>query len=112
MTELNIEGFESVKTWRRDLSDQWGGDPIGEEPAKLHALTRFCEFVGEDPDAIIARCFRVRKSDGERVISAKWRAHYAERIREFRERNPDLDSQRLAADVLSFLIHNGVLLQV
>ncbi|HVA78298.1 MAG TPA: hypothetical protein VNF27_10405 [Candidatus Binataceae bacterium] len=112
MTERIIEDFESVKTWRRDLSDQWGGDPIAEEPAKLQALTRFCEFVGEDPDAIVARCFRVRKSDGERVISAKWRAHYAERIREFRQRNPDENSQRLAADVLSFLIHNGVLVQV
>ena len=112
MTERTIEGYESVRTWRRDLSDQWGGDPIAEEPEKLQALARFCEFVGEDPDTIIGRCFRVRKSDGERVISAKWRAHYAEKIREFRERNPDHESQRLGANVLSFLIHNGVLIQV
>jgi hypothetical protein len=112
MTEATIEGYESVKTWRRDLSDQWGGDPIAEEPEKLQALAQFCEFVGEDPDTIIGRCFRVRKSDGERVISAKWRAHYAEKIREFRERNPDHESQRLGANVLSFLIHNGVLIQV
>lgn len=112
MTEATIEGYESVRTWRRDLSDQWGGDPIAEEPEKLQALARFCEFVGEDPDTIIGRCFRVRKSDGERVISAKWRAHYAEKIREFRERNPDHELQRLGANVLSFLIHNGVLIQV
>ncbi|HUY26729.1 MAG TPA: hypothetical protein VMV27_04865 [Candidatus Binataceae bacterium] len=111
MTELAIERFESVRNWQRDLSDQWGGDPISEEPEKLIALARFCEFVGEDPDAIIARCFRVRKSDGERVISTKWRAHYAERIRKFRESNQDQNSQRLAADVLSFLIHNGVMVQ-
>jgi hypothetical protein len=112
MTEQAIEGFESVRTWRRDLSDQWGGDPISEEPEKLAALGQFCEFVGEDPDTIVARCFRVRKSDGERVISAKWRAHYAEKIREFRARNQAENSRRLAADVLSFLIHNGVLVQV
>jgi hypothetical protein len=112
MTEQAIDAYDSVKTWRRDLSDQWGGDPIAEEPEKLEALARFCEFVGEDPDAIIARCFRIRKSDGEHVISAKWRAHYAQKIREFRERNPDPESQRLAANVLSFLIHNGVLLQI
>jgi hypothetical protein len=107
-----IESYESVKTWRQDLCEQWGGDPIAEEPEKLEALSRFCEFVGEDPDAIIARCFRVRKSDGERVISVKWRAHYADKIREFRDRTPDDNSRRRAADVLSFLIHNGVALQV
>ena len=107
-----IQGYESVRTWRRDLSDQWGGDPIAEEPERLEALARFCDFVGEDPDTIIGRCFRVRKADGERVISAKWRAHYAEKIREFRERNPDPASQRIGVNVLSFLIHNGVLVQV
>jgi len=112
VTGDTIERYESVRTWRRDLSDQWGGDPIAEEPERLEALARFCEFVGEDPDTIIGRCFRVRKVDGERVISTKWRAHYAEKIREFRERNPDRDSQRIGANVLSFLIHNGVLLQV
>ncbi len=112
MTEQTIDSFNSVRTWRRDLSDQWGGDPIAEEPEKLQALQRFCEFVGEDPDAIVARCFRVRKSDGEQVISIKWRAHYAQKIREFREQNQDQESQRLAANVLSFLIHNGVLVQV
>ena len=112
-TEQAIEGYESVRRWRRDLSDRWGGDPIAEEPEKLQALARFCEFVGEDPDTIIGRCFRVRKSDGERVISTKWRAHYAQKIREFRERDGDQESsKRLGADVLSFLIHNGVSIQV
>ncbi len=112
MTEQAIEGYESVRTWRRDLSDQWGGDPIAEEPGKLRALARFCEFVGDDPDTIIGRCFRVRKSDGERIISSKWRAHYAGKICEFREHSGDQESHRLGADVLSFLIHNGVLVQV
>jgi hypothetical protein len=112
MSEQPIEGYESVRTWRRDLSDQWGGDPIAEEPDKLQALARFCEFVGEDPDTIIGRCFRIRKSDSERVVSVKWRGHYAEKIREFRDRNPDQESRRLGANVLSFLIHNGILVQV
>lgn len=59
MTEQVIEGFESVKAWRRDLCDQWGGDPIAEEPARLDALSRFCEFVDEDPDTIVARYLQV-----------------------------------------------------
>src|SRR5690349_6938780 len=107
---MQMEDYGSVKTWRRDLSEQWGGDPLAEEPERLAALERFCAFVGEDPDAIVARCFRIRKSDGERVISAKWRSHYAGKVKEFRDRNAD--AQRLAADVLSFLIHNGVMLQI
>ena len=84
MTEQPIEGYESVKAWRRDLSEQWGGDPIAEEPERI----------------------------GDHVISAKWREHYAQKIKEFRERYQDEESRRLAANVLSFLIHNGVLLQI
>lgn len=112
MDDRTIENYDSVKLWRKDLCEQWGGDPIAEEPEKLVALSRFCEFVGEDPDAIIARCFRVRKSDGERVISIKWRAHYADKIRAFRDQSQDDNAKRQAADVVSFLIHNGVSLQV
>ncbi len=112
MSEQTIEGYESVRTWRRDLSDQWGGDPIAEEPEKLHALEQFCEFVGDDPDTIIGRCFRVRKSDGERVISNKWRTHYAQKIKEFRDRGSEPEAPSSSKDVLSFLIHNGVMLQV
>jgi len=51
----------------------------------------------------------VRRRAGNQL---KWRAYYAQKIREFREQNPDQESQRLAANVLSFLIHNGVLVQV
>jgi hypothetical protein len=109
--ERSIQDYQSVRTWRRDLSEQWGGDPIGEQPEKLHALEQFSEFTGDDPDTIVERCFRVRKSDGERVISSKWRAYYAQKVKEFRARNPVLQSQRLATDVLSFLIHNGVMVQ-
>ncbi|HVN63455.1 MAG TPA: hypothetical protein VMT58_02370 [Candidatus Binataceae bacterium] len=104
-----IENCESVRTWRRGLIEQWGGDPLAEEPEKLAALASFCAFIGEEPDIVVTRCFRIRKSDGERIISTKWRAHYAAKVKEFRERNAD--SPRLAADVLSFLIHNGILLQ-
>jgi hypothetical protein len=112
MLERPLEEYQAVKTWRHALSEQWGGDPIAEEPERLLALQRFCEFTGDDPDTIVERCFRVRKSDGQRVISNKWRTHYAQKVKELRDSNPDPQSPRLAADVLSFLIHNGVMLQV
>jgi hypothetical protein len=105
-----IGEYQSVKTWGDGLRNQWGGDPLAEEPEKLQALEAFCAFVGEDPDAIIGHCFRIRKADGERVLSSKWRTHYAERIKAFRVQ-PSSDGPRRAAAVLGFLIHNGVLIQ-
>jgi len=105
-----IAAYQSVATWEDGLRTQWGGDPLGEEPEKLQALEAFCVFVGEDPDTIVAHCFRIRKSDGERVLSSKWRTHYAERIKAFRAQ-PSPDGPRRAAAVLGFLIHNGILIQ-
>ncbi len=107
-----ITEYASVATWAEGLRQQWGGDPLGEEPDRLAALETFCEFVGEEPDAIVGRCFRVRKADGERVLSTKWRGHYADRIKEFRAQQAAANGPRQAAAVLSFLIHNGVLIQV
>jgi hypothetical protein len=107
--DATISACRSVEVWREGLRAQWGGDPLMEEPDKLRALEDFCVFVGEDPDAIVARCFRVRKSDGERVLSSKWRGHYAEKIKAFRTLTPD--GARRAAAVLGFLIHNGILIQ-
>jgi hypothetical protein len=107
--DATISACPSVQVWREGLRAQWGGDPLAEEPDKLRALQDFCAFVREDPDAIVARCFRIRKSDGERVLSSKWRAHYAEQIKAFRALTPD--GARRAAAVLGFLIHNGVLIQ-
>jgi hypothetical protein len=112
MLERPLGDYESVRTWRRDLSEQWGGDPLTEEPEKLHALAAFCEFTGDDPDTMVQRCFRVRKSDGERVISNKWRTHYAQKIKEFGDPASATDAPRASKDVLSFLIHNGVMVQV
>ena len=106
-----IAAYQSVLTWGEGLRQQWGGDPLAEEPEKLRALEDFCAFVGEDPDTIVQRCFRIRKADGARVLSDKWRAHYADKIKEFRARRPAPDGPRGAAAVLGFLIHNGVLIQ-
>jgi hypothetical protein len=105
-----VGAYASVAAWGEGLRRQWGGDPLAEEPEKLQALEQFCAFVGEDPDAIVARCFRVRKADGARVLSSKWRAHYAEKIKLFRGQSAT-DGPRRAAAVLGFLIHNGVLIQ-
>jgi hypothetical protein len=102
--------YRAVVTWGDGLRTQWGGDPLAEDPEKLQALQAFCTFVGEDPDTIIGHCFRIRKADGARVLSTKWRAHYAERVKAFRAQS-STDGPRHAAAVLGFLIHNGILIQ-
>ena len=104
-----ITEFDTVKAWAEGLRNQWGGDPLAEEPEMLDALVRFCDFVGEEPDAIVGKLFRIRKADGERVLSVKWRTHYADKVKEFRDRQTE--GQRWGSDVLSFMIHNGVLIQ-
>jgi hypothetical protein len=105
-----ISAYQAVTTWGDGLRKQWGGEPLAEEPEKLQALEAFCEFVGEDPDTIIGHCFRIRKADGARVLSTKWRTHYAEKIKAFRLQH-STDGARRAAAVLGFLIHNGILIQ-
>src|SRR5439155_14073065 len=75
-----ITEFDTVKTWGEGLRKQWGGDPLAEEPEMVQALVEFCEFVGEDPDSIVVKLFRIRKADGERVLSVKWRRHYADKV--------------------------------
>ena len=104
-----ITEFDSVKGWAEGLRKQWGGDPLIEEPEMVDALVRFCDFVAEDPDAILGKLFRIRKADGERVLSVKWRTHYADKVKQFRAEQ-GADGQRRASDVLSFMIHNGVLI--
>jgi hypothetical protein len=81
-----IAEFDTVKTWGEGLRKQWGGDTI------------------------VAKLFRIRKDDGQRVLSVKWRRHYADKVKEFRAQGGD-NRQRRGADVLSFMIHNGVLIQ-
>ena len=109
--ERPLTAYQSVATWAEGLRQQWGGDPLAEEPDKLEALQAFCAFTGEHPDAIVQRCFRIRKADGARVLSNKWRTHYADKVKAFRVNGGAIDGPRRAAAVLGFLIHNGVLIQ-
>ena len=114
-----VTDYASVAAWREGLVRQWGDDVLAEDPAMTAALEEFCAFVGEDPDQIVAKLFRIRKSDGERVLSAKWRTHYADKIKEFRDRSaadgPTAEARSgraKATAVAGFMIHNGVLIQV
>ena len=107
-----IEEYESVGTWRNGLREQWGSDSLEEEPEKLETLAAFCEMIEKDPDELVAFCFLRRKRTGERFGSLKRREEVVEQLREFRNQSglTGVSARKLVNDVLSFLIHNGVLM--
>ena len=108
--ERPIEQYESVATWAKGLREQWGGDPLAEEPEKLAGLAAFCEFDGRDPDELLAFCFLRRKETGVRFASVKRREAVAEQLRAFRTASglSGTEARRLVSNLLSFFIHNGV----
>ncbi len=107
-----IGDYESVADWAKGLREQWGGDPLAEEPEKLESLAGFCEFTGQDPDELVAFCFLRRRETGERFGSVKRREEVAERLRGFRQARgvSGTEARKLVSEVLSFLIHNGILM--
>ncbi len=112
MPEQAIDSYDSVVRWRDGLIRQWGGDPLAEEPEKLEHLARFLTYLGKDPDEAVAFCFLRRKETGERFASAKRREVLVGDLRGFRDEMPErgLAARRVTANVLSFFIHNGILI--
>jgi hypothetical protein len=109
-----VESYDCVAAWAKGLREQWGDDPLASDPDKLRHLEAFCEFVGKDPDELVAFCFLRRKATGERFGSVKRREQVAAKLGEFRAASglPPVEARRRQNDVLSFLIHNGVLIHM
>ena len=107
-----IGQYASVEAWRRGLREHWGGDPLAEDPVKLETLAGFCESAGMDPDELVAFCFLRKRDTGERFASAKRRRELGQMLREQRSRLGlrGTPARKLVSDVLSFLIHNGVMM--
>lgn len=108
---LGTRDYETIGVWREGLAKKWGGDPLAEEPAKLDRLMEFCEFAGKNPDELVDFCFLRRKATGERFGSVKRREELIAQLRAFRDARglSGMAGRRLASDILSFFIHNGVL---
>jgi hypothetical protein len=107
-----LADYESVQGWRDGLAQQWGGDPLAEDPDKLAALESFCSHVGKDPDQLLAFCFLRRKATGERFGSVERREQVAGWLREWRGQSglSGVAARKRVNDVLSFLIHGGVMI--
>jgi len=110
-----IEDYASVRNWQKRLHEQWGGDPLGEDPGKLAALSGFCDFLGKDPDQLLAYCFLRKKASGAKFGSTMRREEVAKWLRDWRAECAEagkagVDARKATSDVLSFLIHGGVLI--
>ena len=100
----------TIQTWLRGLTEQWGEAP-SDFDQRVALVGRFCEFVEQDPDAIIATCSREVES-GKR-IRIKERRLYTDKIAEFQQTvDGDARAQGRAGNVIrSFFIHNGIFMQ-
>jgi hypothetical protein len=107
-----IERYASVAAWRRGLEAQWGEDALAEDPRKLEALAEFCESFGKDPDQLVAFCFLRKRATGERFASSVRRKEVGAALRAHCDALGlgGTARRKRVADVLSFLIHNGVLM--
>jgi hypothetical protein len=100
--ERPIGDYERVRLWREDFEKSWGQGH--DASVELSVLEAFCEFVGKDPDAIVADLLRP-VDGGYEKIRYKERHRYIELIAEFEAKQ---ENRQAGNAVRSFLIHNGV----
>ena len=95
--------------WAAGLQEQWGGDPLAEEPEKLASLEAFCAFFRKNPDELVAFCFLRRKATGERFPSKTRRELISEQLRAYHAHAglTGIAARRHRSHVLSFLMYNG-----
>jgi hypothetical protein len=98
-----IGEYARVKLWLEDFAKSWGEGHDGS--AELSVLESFCDFVGKDPDAIVAELLAPVEGGYEK-IRYKARHRYIELISEFEADNPG--GRQAGNSIRSFLIHNGV----
>ena len=105
-TQADFADSAAVRTWFSGLEDQWG-EPLSanERREKLSVLQRFLDGSGETPDTWIRQCILVK--DGARKISVKGRRRAWEAIRAFQDEH----GRQAGNTILSFFIHNGIMLQ-
>jgi hypothetical protein len=111
MGDKPVDSYESVATWAAGLRQQWGGDPLAEDAAKLSTLKMFCELVGRNPDELVEFFFLRKKATGERFASKQRREELLQKLKEFEaEAGRGVEARRRRSHVVSFLSHNGVLI--
>jgi len=109
---MSVTEFASVNAWNEALVHQWGGDPLAEDPSRLEALVRFCDFIEKNPDELLEFCFLRRRDSGEKFPSKKRREEVVAQVRQFVAATDlkGVEARRLRSHIYSFLSHNGILI--
>jgi len=101
---MSFDNDPAVQKWLASLAEQWGGTP--DVAAKLAVLQRFSDEIGQTPAEMIEAC-TTRHEDGRPLTTIKGINRYWKLI-EARRVEWGQDSSR---QLMSFFIHNGVLMQ-
>lgn len=101
---MDISTHESVQKWFTSMEKFWEAELTDRERAdRLDALGRFAQAQDSNPDAMVADVL----SGDEGAAALPRVAHYWRQIRSFGEENTRAE----ASLIMSFFIHNGVLMQ-
>lgn len=103
--------YATVQTWYQSLQRQGPLNDTGWQE-RLTILAAFCAYLGESPDRIIASCWR-HTPEGK-AIRTTARQYYAAQIMAFQQHMGATQREQIhRGNILqSFLIQNGIMLQV
>jgi hypothetical protein len=103
--------YATVQTWYQGLQRHGPLDATGWQE-RLTTLSAFCAYLGESPDRIIASCWR-HTPEGK-AIRTTARQYYAVQIAAFQQHLGGTQREQIHRGnmVRSFLIQNGIMLQV
>jgi hypothetical protein len=116
---MNIETVEqlaeyrTVQTWLKNVHYQSPASITTDED-RLSTLLKFCHLAENDPDIIIAECFRAQKEgDVWKHIKFKARRSYSALIDQAQEElfGGGTAGRQRGSIIRSFFIHNGVFMQ-
>jgi hypothetical protein len=106
-TMADISADPAVLAWLASMTEMWGSPPDERTAAAyLTVLGRFSDEIGQTPSEMIEAC-TARHEDGRPITTVKGINRYWKLI-EARRAEWGQDSSRY---LLSFFIHNGVLMQ-
>lgn len=106
-----LPSYATVQTWHQSLQRHGSLDDTGWQE-RLTTLAAFCAYLGETPDRIIASCWR-HTPEGK-AIRTTARQSYAAQIVAFQQHLGVTQREQIRRGniVRSFLIQNGIMLQV
>jgi len=112
-TVEQLAEYSTVQKWLKNVHHQSPASTTTDED-RLNTLLLFCQLAEQDPDAIVADCFRAQKEgDVWKHIKFKARRRYSALIDQAQAElfGGGTAGRQRGSIVRSFFIHNGVFMQ-